>query len=110
MGSSSLLLQLGVGLEGEGLLWFLSTVTCLAAMTRRQGGGCLLWSQGSPAEFSHSGCKRNGRGMSHCIRREQEDILLMPNHFQFSYENLHPPPQKKEKLAFSVHLPQRSGV
>lgn len=104
VGSSSLLLQLGVGLQGERLLWVLSTVTCLAAMTRRQGGGCLLWSQGSPAEFSHSGCKRNGRGVSHCMRREQEDILLMPSHFQFSYENLHPP-QKKGKIGIQLASP-----
>lgn len=48
VGSSSLLLQLGVGLQGERLLWVLSTVTCLAAMTRRQGGGVPFVESGFP--------------------------------------------------------------
>lgn len=102
---ASVLLQRGVALEGERSLWFLSTVPCLAAMTRRQSGGGFLWSQGSPAEFSPSGCKRNGRGVSHCMRREQEDILLMPSHFQFSYENLHPPTQEKGKISIQRASP-----
>lgn len=64
---------------------------------QKAGRGCLLWSQGSPAEFSHSGCKRNGRGVSHCMRREQEDILLMPK--PFSVQLWGYTPQKKGKIS-----------
>lgn len=91
-GSSGLPRQLGGARGGHVLMCCLSTVTCLAGLTGsgvlyQAGRGRLLWRQSSCTEFSHSGYKRNGRCMSHSVRREQEDILLVPSRFQFSYEN-----------------------
>lgn len=110
VGSSSLLLQLGVGLQGERLLWVLSTVTCLAAMTRRQGGGVPFVESGFPCRVLPQWlqAKWQRRESLHETGTGRHPVDAKP--FSVQLWEFTPPPQKKEKLAFSLHRPQYSGV